>query len=90
MQLKCITGPCDGIYVEVRSDLRVHDYWQIQQKSELLKYNPNIELETCITIPVYTYKMELFRGPKGEELKFLIPVETDSWDFFVKRILHGK
>lgn len=90
MQLKCITGPCDGMHVEVRSDLRVHNYWQIQQPPQLAKYNPNIDINDIITIPVYTYKMELFRGPNGEQLKFLIPVKTDSWDFLVKRILHGK
>lgn len=82
MELKCISGPCDGYYRFVDSRHKRGDIVNIPGPQQELRYTLDLDLDSIITQNYYQYKIEEFQGPEGQSLKFLIPAYEDAWNVF--------
>ena len=84
MELKCITGPCNGLYKHVDPHHRRGDIINVLGPREALIGHTDIDINLSVTQEYHQYKIEEFHGPQGQSLKFLIPAYADVWNLFCK------
>ncbi len=67
MMLKCIGGPQDQVYCEVRDDLKLRDHWKIPRGPRF------VDVQSCdplVTTRIDHYILDIIRTDKLE-IKFL-------------------